>query len=281
MPVVDGGRIELSGSLWWLFILDTILIAAAGYVINDIFDQKADLVNKPRNTFIGVDLIPVKLAWVYYSVLVLVGFVLALYIADTINKTHLLLIYPSVTLLLFLYSYTFKKLALLGNLVVAIFCAFVPGIILYAEWDAINYAEVLSITEYEFLINMFTAYISFAFLSTMVREVVKDLEDVIGDTSSGYKTLPIMIGKKGAKYFATSIGILLILSYGLWVLPFIATDSIIVIAGLTSIMVIYSVFIIRRLIQASRKEDYSLISKQVKILMVISLFIFLCIPFLT
>lgn len=272
---------ELSGSLWWLFILDTILIAAAGYVINDIFDQRTDLLNKPENTFIGNNYISIKMAWVYYTALVILGLILATYIAVTINKPHLLLIYPLVTILLFLYSFNFKRVALLGNLVVATFCAFVPGIILYAEWEVINNNEVLNLTEYEFLINMFSAYISFAFLSTMVREIVKDMEDVIGDASSGYKTLPIALSGKGAKYIAIFFGALLILSYAFWVLPYIATDSIVIILGLVSIMFIYSVFIIERLFAASVKEDYTLISKQLKILMVISLFIFLCIPFLT
>jgi len=271
---------ELSGSLWWLFILDTILIAAGGYVINDIFDQQADLENKPENQFIGKNHLSVKMAWFYYFVLIATGFIIATYIAYEIEKPHLLLIYPAACALLFLYSYSFKKHALIGNVVVAIFCAFVPGIILYAEWEVIHNAEVLNKTEYEFLINMFTAYISFAFLSTMVREIVKDIEDIAGDTSSGYRTLPIALSKKGAKYFAIFFGVLLILSYAFWILPYTATDSIAIFLGLVSIMVVYSIFIVGRLSSASVKDDYRLISKQLKILMVISLFVFLCIPFL-
>ncbi len=281
MPLVDGQEIMLDGSLWWLFIIDTVLIAAAGYVINDIYDQESDLLNKPRNSYIGVGNLSIKSAWFYYGSLVLLGLGLALFIAHTIDKLHLLLIYPTAVGLLFLYSKSFKKLPLIGNLVVAIFCAFVPGIILYAEWGVLEKARNTSPTEYELVFGMFLSYLTFAFLSTLVREIIKDIEDIIGDKSAGYNTYTTVYGKKKAKLLAIIISLVLILSYGLWFTPFVEIDAKVLITGLISVMFCFSLFILYRLIYASAKEDFSAISKWLKILMVVSLFIFLCIPFLT
>ena len=112
MPLMNRDSMELSGSLWWLFILDTILIAAGGYVINDIFDQQADFENKPENQFIGKNHLSVKMAWFYYFVLIATGFIIATYIAYEIEKPHLLLIYPAACALLFLYSYSFLNISI-------------------------------------------------------------------------------------------------------------------------------------------------------------------------
>jgi 4-hydroxybenzoate polyprenyltransferase len=281
MPLVDGQDIILDGSLWWLFILDTVLIAAAGYVINDIYDQESDLLNKPRKSYISDGSLSVKSAWYYYWSLILLGLIIASFIAFSIDKLHLLVIYPTTVGLLFVYSKSLKKLPLIGNLVVALFCAFVPGIILYAEWEVLESARNSSPAEYELVFGMFLSYLTFAFLSTLIREIIKDIEDMIGDKSAGYNTFPIKFGKKKAKLLAIIISLILTFSYGLWIIPFIAIDAIVMIIGLISIMFFFTLFILYRMIQANAKVDFSAISKWLKILMVVSLFIFLCIPFLT
>lgn len=280
MPIIGDNGMLLSGSLWWLFIIDTVIIAAAGYVINDIYDQKADNLNKPGSSYVGNDKIPESQAWVYYGGLVVIGFVLAFYISLTIDKLPLLLIYPIASLFLYLYSWSFKKQPLIGNVVVAIFCAFVPGIILYAEWDVLLSASFKSANEVEFIYNMFLAYISFAFLSTMVREVVKDIEDVEGDGQAQYCTLPVSYGQGTAKRVGIFFNILLIFSFGFWVLPYINVDTLYMVLGITSVMLFYSLYILFLFFKADKKRDYTVISKHLKLLMIVSLFIFLCLPFL-
>ena len=281
MPLIGDQDIVLDGSLWWLFIIDTVLITAAGYVINDVFDQKADQLNKPARTYIGPKQLSERSAWSYFGCLVLAGFIIALYISFSIDKLHLLLIYPTAVGLLYLYSKSFKKLPLIGNLVVAIFCAFVPGIILYAEWDVLEVLKITSPSEYEFIFGMFLSYLTFAFLSSLLRELVKDIEDTEGDKLVGYKTYSVVYGETKAKVLSIILSLVLIISYGLWFLPFIAVDFVVIIVGLISVMFFFSLFILYRLIFSSAKEDFSAVSKWLKILMVVSLFIFLCIPFLT
>lgn len=281
MPIVVGGRMELSGSLWWLFIVDTILIAASGYVINDIFDQKADSINKPDESYLGDNNISIRSAWLYYGALVFIGFSIALYIASTIDKLHLLLIYPMATGLLYLYSMSFKKLPLIGNFIVAVFCAFVPGILLYAEWETILLGKINSIPQVDRFMLVFAAYILFAFLATMVREIVKDIEDIEGDKKAGYMTLPIFIGVSSSRLYVLGFGLLLLMSYGIWTLPYFTNGSYSVFALSAILMFAVTSLLLFKIYTAKEKSDYSKISRWLKLLMIVSLLIFLCNPYLS
>ncbi len=277
-PLVGDSNIVLDGSLWWLFIIDTVLIAAAGYVVNDIYDQEADKLNKPKKQFIKEDGLDVRAGWIYYWSLVILGFIVAYFIADQIEKIHLLVIYPISTMLLFLYSRSFKKMPLIGNVVVAVFCAFVPGIILYAEWSFLSDLKLTDITGYNECVGLFTAYIVFAFLSTMVREIVKDIEDIEGDKAVGYKTLPIITNPTFAKWTSLFFGILLLASYSLWIFPYYGSMASLLILPFASFMALVTIVILYLILKASEKDHFTQISKWLKILMIISLFIFLCIP---
>ena len=273
-------ELVLNGHLWLLFVIDTILIAAGGYVINDIMDIKVDSVNKPEDIFIGEKKISPQGGWIYYVALVLGGFVLALYIAITIDKIHLLFIYPLAVLLLYLYSSHFKRLPLLGNLVVGIFCAFVPGIIWYAEYDSINYYAGSANPQYELLMHLFPVYITFAFLSTMVREVIKDIEDLEGDAKYDFNTLPVVAGPERAKIIAFFFCIILLCTYFFWFTGFSTRADFIIAAIIVLGLMLPTAYILRKIHGARSTTDYSRISKLLKYLMIVSLFIFLCIPFI-
>lgn len=272
--------VELDNHLWMWFIVDTVLIAASGYVVNDLMDQKADAFNKPNKLYIGPGKISSQSGWIYYVVLILAGFGIAYFIADSIEKIHLLVIYPIAVGLLFLYSYKFKKLPLLGNLVVSIFCAFVPGIIWFAEYDMINSFEMYSNTIRELVDHFFPAYITFAFLSTFVREIIKDIEDVNGDMKSSYKTLPIVVGVYRSRLIALFFCVLLFCSYILWFFPYNEISNYILIPLFSFFMIVPTGYIIVAIYKAKSTSNYSAISKMLKFLMIVSLFIFLCIPYI-
>lgn len=275
-----GSFIRLFGNLWILFVVDTVLIAAGGYIVNDLMDQKADAYNKPEKIYIGPGKMNPVIGWGYYIFVVLIGFGIAYFIANKIGQLPLLAIYPVAVALLFLYSLYFKRLPLLGNLVVSIFCAFVPGIIWYAEFDLINFFSFFPNTWYDLLMHLFPAYISFAFLSTFVREIIKDIEDMDGDMKSSYRTLPIVAGVARAKVIAFFFGILLLCSYGFWFIGYarpaeIVLDIIIIIG-----LILPTLYILKQIYVARSTEEFAHISKLLKYLMIVSLFLFLCIPFI-
>ncbi len=193
-----------------LLAFSTVLIAAGGYVINDIIDYEIDVINKPERLIIN-RLISMRAAYLYYGFLTILGFFISLYLAIYIDNLPLLSLYPMAVGLLFCYSKYFKQRVLIGNVVVAIFCAFVAGIIWFAERN--TYAQLWesnpeSATYLQFILGF---YLLFAFIATMFREIVKDMEDVEGDRLYNCRTLPIVYGFKTAKIVAFLFGILLVI----------------------------------------------------------------------
>ena len=201
---------------FFLLVLTTILIAAGGYLINDLLDYEADLINKPTAVFVN-RVYPKPIVWAIYIFVTLIGFAIAWYLAIYVQDVRLVTIYPTAVLLLYFYSKSWKKMPLLGNLVVAIFCAFVAGVVLFADRE--NFGELQG--QGGEVGVLFGGYLLFALLSTLLREIVKDIEDVEGDAKLGLKTLPIRFGVNVAKKWAIGTGALLMSSllvfvYWLW-----------------------------------------------------------------
>jgi 4-hydroxybenzoate polyprenyltransferase len=209
-PILDGPH-------FFLLVLATVLIAAGGYLINDILDYESDLINKPDLVFVN-RVFSMQAVWTSYLASILIGFAIAWYLALYVHNLPLVLIYPAAVLSLFFYSKKLKKIPFWGNLVVALFCAFVAGIVLFAERE-----NFLRMGEPGRVVQvLFGGYLLFAFLSTLLREIVKDLEDIEGDAKLGLRTLPLVFGEKAARRWALGAGFLLLASllvflYWLWV----------------------------------------------------------------
>lgn len=260
----------LEGHLIWLFIIDTMMIAGAGYVINDIIDYKADMVNKPMKTFIGRR-ISIDQGWRYYWTLVIIGLAISVYLATSLHEMPLLWIYPLAVALLYLYSKTHKRQPLIGNFLVSLFCAWVPVIILVAERSSLN--ALFQLNERNALLLCFVVggYALVAFMANMAREVVKDIEDLEGDKLAGYRTLPIVIGAQKAKYiaFAFVSSVLVLVGFTIWL-----SWRIGYVAGLQAISVLLlplTILILYELGKATDKAHYKKVSRMIKILMGLAL----------
>ncbi|MEM6966088.1 MAG: geranylgeranylglycerol-phosphate geranylgeranyltransferase [Bacteroidota bacterium] len=201
---------------FFLFVISTVIIAAGGYIINDITDYEIDILNKPERVIINKNISAPNAQKLYWGITVL-GFLISLYIAYHIDNLLLVLIYPFAIFLLYVYSKSLKKSVLWGNMIVSVFCAFVAGIVLFAERE--NVSTLLSIKRGvgKEVIEIFMFYFIFAFLSTMVREIIKDIEDVNGDVQNECKTLPIVYGIPKAKGVATVFGITLLAALVYWI----------------------------------------------------------------
>ncbi len=250
---------------FFLLVLATIAITISGYIINDILDYELDLINKPEKVIIK-KFISIKNAFIVYHLNNLVGFLISLYLAVYIQNIPLVLIYPVAIFLLFLYSKYFKKKALLGNLVVAIFCAFVAGIVLFAERKGFSQ---LPPKEFQYVQFIFSAYFVFAFISTLYREIIKDIEDFKGDLNYGCETLPIKFGVPIAKSFSVLIGIILLGCIVWWVVlqkTFFDSMSLsIVVLILNFLPVLVSLFFFKK---AQTKKEFSNLSQLAKYIMV-------------
>ena len=122
------GESALSWPLFGVLSFITIILAAGGYVINDYYDIKADSINKPDLIIAGRLWSLSKVKWVYF-VLTGLGLILSIWLSLKLNLLEYLFIYPLAVLGLWFYSYRMKCMAIIGNIWVAVFCAFVIGIV--------------------------------------------------------------------------------------------------------------------------------------------------------
>ena len=162
-----------------LLLMSTFLVAAAGYIINDYMDVRLDLINKPSKVIVG-NSISRRWAMFLHIVLNIVAILLAL----LINKKIALLVFICA-FSLWLYSQFLKKTYLAGNILVALLTAF-------TLW-------IMHIFQEDMMVAGIWVYGIFAFATTLIREIIKDTEDLRGDQNFKCRTLPIVLGVRKTK----------------------------------------------------------------------------------
>jgi 4-hydroxybenzoate polyprenyltransferase len=171
-------------ALW----LSIILITAAGYIINDIYDVSSDKVNKPNAIIIGKYL-AINNAKKWYFSISLIGNLTGLIFSLNINKPFMVVLFVGTSLLLYWYSKYLKSKPFIGNFLVAFLISF--SIILIAILD-INY-QIKSLNQTYTILIIYILSI-FSFFINLSREVIKDIEDIKGDYTLKMNTLPIVFG---------------------------------------------------------------------------------------
>ncbi len=268
------GRAELPVPQFLLFVGVTVCIAAAGYVINDLMDLETDRINKPDGQWVGVH-VPVRTAWGLYAALVAAGGAAAWYLAAFVGEPHLQGIYWAAVAALFAYSRWLKGRPLWGNLMVSLFTAFVVWIVWFANRHALALFAERQPEAWARLASVVWLYCGFAFLSTLVRELVKDMEDVEGDRAADLHTLPVVRGLAFAKRLSLVLLALLGLSLAavaLWCLLFAeAWLSAVIVLALT----VQTWRAGRLLWRAADRADFGQVSRRMKQIMVGGLLAFL------
>lgn len=257
----------LNENYFVLFILTTLILTAAGYIINDILDVKADEINKPGKYVVGKD-ISEKKAYIYYIVMLITGLAISFIIAIHINKIHYIIIYLIAVALLYLYSKYFKKQFLCGNIFVSIFSAFVPGIILVFEFPGLVSLYKTDYSSFEFVMDIFIGFMAFSFFVSFYRELVKDMEDIEGDIIIKAKTFPVVLGIEMTKLLSGIISIIILILLFYWLKMDINYDKNylkIYVLLFVVIPLFYSVFLLKK---AETKFDFNKLSKVIKVIMV-------------
>jgi len=251
------------GSTFWLLCLSSVLIAAAGYIINDYFDLNIDLINKPDKLVVE-KIIPRRWTIVLHLVLSAAGILIGFYLDATTPIIFLSLANAACVLLLFVYSVSLKKKLIAGNVLISLLTAWVILVITGCEvvsYPHIRGVDIARLSRYTFL------YAGFAFIISIIREVVKDMEDIEGDRKYGCTTIPIVWGINAAKVYAAVwlvvlIGVLTVVQF--YVLAFKWWVSavyciIFIIAPLINIF--------RELFAASNSNDFHRLSTKIKLVM--------------
>ena len=168
----------------FLLSVSTILIAAAGYIINDYYDVKIDLINKPDRVVIGKN-ITRRYAILFHTFLSIAGVIIGFFLNWKIGLINFLSVF-----FLWLYSNSLKRQPFIGNFIIAILTGL--SILIINTFSGSN----------TYLVSIYSL---FAFFMTLVREMIKDMEDLKGDDTFGCKTLPIIWGLRKSKWFVYGV----------------------------------------------------------------------------
>lgn len=270
---------------YFLFVSATILITAAGYIINDIYDVKTDSVND-KKLIIGKN-ISKKSALNWYYILNLLSIIIIVYVSYFIGKITLALIFILTIIMLWFYSKSLKSTFLLGNLLVS-------GIIALSITN-IYFFDILPVYNLNpssgIILKIIIVFSLFAFITNLKREIIKDVIDINGDRSIDANTLPIKLGVKSTKKIIIFLNTVLILIISFWqyfqysvnktffdLSSFGEDINQIVIWGTDSFSIFY-VFSIQILLfiflflclSANIKKDYIKLSQIAKIIMMIGI----------
>ena len=201
--------LALSDFNYILLVIATVCVAAGGYVINNIMDQETDEIAKPHNRVVGFS-ISETVAYNWYIGLTIVGVGIGFYLSNVIYKPTFASMFILVATLLYMYATSFKQIPVLGNVVVALLLS--TSIIIIGLFDILPAIDADNRFRMKEAFSILMDYAIFAFIINLIREIVKDLEDMDGDYQSGINTLPITIGISKTKII---VGILTVISIGI------------------------------------------------------------------
>lgn len=268
-----------------VYLLALVLIVAAGYIINDIYDIETDKINKEEKRIVA-RLISIQSAYFAYFTLNFLGIICAIIAAYRVNHTYYALMFGYIAFSLWHYSKYNKKSFLIGNLQVAFLVAL--SIFNLGIFDIISmgsFAENGS----EGVVYIIGIYAVFAFFMTLIREIIKDIEDIHGDQSIAANTLPIRLGTTTTKYIVMAIILVTMGGIGYFqyfqLITLRDTDSTFIYWGINKLAFIYTtvlqammLVLLFLLFRSDRQKDFHLASTVTKWIMLLGI---LSIPLFT
>jgi len=269
--------LALNDWMFALLVLATVLIAAAGYVINDVYDIETDEINKPGKNQIGKT-ISEEMGFNIFIGLNIVALIIGFYLSNKIMKTSFLGIFIISSMLLYLYATSWKKIAIVGNLIIALLTAF--SVLIIGMFDIIPaiYSENEALMKT--LLSILFDYALFAFLVNFLREIVKDIEDINGDYNQGMNTLPILIGtQRTAKISAIfGLGIVCML---FWYINKNLMDNGLLIATIYGLIALVAplVFFSIKIWSAKTQKEFHLMSSLLKLVIFLGILFILIINY--
>ena len=258
-PVIDG----------WDFIflsVASVLIAAAGYIINDYFDVNIDQVNKPTANVVD-KIVSRRWAMAWHFVLSGVGILLSAWVAWRTGCWYILIGNFMCVVFLFGYSVSLKRKLLFGNILISLLTAWVILVIGLSEFSTHTITNFKIIEASGKILRISFLYAGFAFVSSLIREAIKDIEDMQGDETYGCRTMPIVWGVNAAKVYI-AVWLIVILALLVILQVYVArfewwwamAYSIVFIIG-------PFVLIFLRLFKAKTQNDYHHLSNWTKLVM--------------
>jgi 4-hydroxybenzoate polyprenyltransferase len=246
-----------------ILVLATIFIAAGGYIINDIYDIEADEVNKPDKVIVN-KYISENNALSLFIIFNIIGVGLGFYLSNGIGKSGFSVIFIMASALLYIYSSYLKQMLLVGNIVVSTVVAL--SILLVGVFELLpvmtDANRSVQITFFKIILD----YAIFAFMINLLRELVKDIEDIDGDYKVGMQTLPIVLGRDRAGKLVFIVSLIPLFSIVYYVITYLYKQQLVV-GYFLALVIAPLIYIGIKLFSAEQKSHYKHISLILKLAM--------------
>jgi len=272
-PLVQshGVEFQLSGFDFFLLVFSTICTAAAGYTINDYFDVKTDKINRPGKVVVDKKISRRKTVLIHI-ILCATGIVLGGYITWKAGIPELALVFIVVAAMLWLYSLVYKRQFLIGNIIVALFSALVPMLVLLDIPPVYRFYGRFLLeqgADFNYAVFWISGVAVFAFLTTLSREIIQDAEDFEGDAAYGCRSLPIVMGDRFTKWTIIAINtatlVMLGLAYGFFLRH---TGGFFSFFYILLLLIAPVIFISWKVYQAATSDDYRQAARWMKRVMI-------------
>lgn len=196
LPILDLNGLDsaLSHTKFNLLTLAVVLTAASGYIINNLMDMETDRVNGKER---GLDEIGHRNARLIYFIFTIAAVVIAFIVGDGSIKSRAFLATAVSCGLLYFYAVDYKRIPVLGNVVVSVLTAFAVSMPMFCDEAASNNEPIRILV---------IGYAVFAFLLSLAREIIKSCEDMEGDAACGIRTLAVVAGTRVAAIVAAVVG---------------------------------------------------------------------------
>lgn len=271
----NGLTLQVSEFSFAIFSLAFVLLAAGGYVINDCFDIKIDTVNKQDKVIVG-KYIPVKSALTFYWILNIIGFLFGCVSSFQMNLPWISFIFLIYFSGLWLYSYLLKRTFLIGNLLIALFVAFVPLAAAMVELLPLlksipnEDVDTRMVAFYIFGSYILVVFL-FAFVISLAREIIKDIEDMEGDLSANCSTIPILLNKMYAKRIVQFLLLIVFIAIGFLEFYFILIRYLYFIIYIICFIQIPIILIVIKLNKSNTSHDFHRVSNWLKVIMALGI----------
>lgn len=265
---VFGAEVTLNTLSFILLVIASLCIAAAGNVINDIYDLEIDKINKPEKLIIGKK-ISERLAITYYIILSSIGVIIGFYLANKIGKPSLAGLFIVFSALLYLYSAYLKGVFLIGNLLVSALVAM--SLLIVPLFDLLPATTLENRDAQGAVFKLILNYAIFAFYINSIREIVKDLQDINGDKKGGLNTLPIAIGRKRTINIVFVLSLFAVVGVVVYMYEYLYDLQILMLYFLFAIVAPLLYFCLKAW-DAKTGRDFTFLSKLLKIIMFLGIF---------